>query len=82
MIKLSNLELRSLEEISDSLSNIAQSYSEHQDSVQDFIRNQITVTTDEPETLKQAKSHFEVMLSNLEDASREFNLLKSHLTQE
>ena len=45
-----------------------------------FICNQFEVTTDEPETLKQAKAHFEVILSNLEDVSREFNLLNAHLT--
>jgi len=79
--KLSDLELRSINDISDSLSNIAQSYNESQDSVQDFMHNQFEISTDEPETLKQVKNHFEVMLSNLEDVSREFSLLKAHLTQ-
>jgi len=80
MSKLSDLELRSLNDISDSLSNIAQSYNDSQDSVQDFMHNQFEIKTDEPETLKQAKTHFEVMLSNLEDVSREFSLLNAHLT--
>lgn len=81
MSKLSGLELRSLNDISNSLSNIAQSYNDNQDSIRDFVHNQINITTDEPEVLKQAKAHFEIMLSNLEDVQSEFKLLTEHFTQ-
>lgn len=78
MSKLSSLELRSIKDISVSLSNIAKSYNDNQDSVQDFICDQFEIKTDEPEVLKQVKAHFETMIGNIEDVQAEFKLLSEH----
>lgn len=78
MSKLSSLELRSMKDISTSLAIIVKSYSENEDSVQDFICDQFRVETDEPETLKQVKDHYEVMIGHIEDVTREFTLLSEH----
>ena len=78
---MTDLELRSINDIATSLSNISKSYNERIDSVQDFICDQFNIETDEPEVLKQVRGHFEVMVSNLEDVTSEFKLLKDHLMQ-
>ena len=81
MSKLSDLEIRSIKDIQLSLMNISKSYNDNQDSVQDFICGQFKIKTDEPETLKQVKAHFETMIGNIEDVQAEFKLLSEHLTQ-
>ncbi|GEM_PF-7067186 len=81
-MKLSTLELHTLNKVEKKLNNLVTTYIDNKDSVQDFLYEQFVITTDEPETLKIVRECISDLLMNLEKAHNEFTMLTEHLKEE
>ena len=78
MSKISRLEKSKLAELYKILAPIKNSHTDNSDSIDDFIFNQFTVTTDEKETLESARRHFEIEKEAMLEAFDIVNLLVEH----
>ena len=78
MSKITDLEKQKLAELYKILAPVKNSYTDNQDSIQDFIHKQFEITTDEPETLEAARKHFEIEQEAIEKAFDIVNMLVMH----
>jgi len=75
---ISKLEKQKLAELYKILVPVKNSHTDNSDSIDDFIFNQFSVTTEEKATLETARKHFEIEKEAMLEAFDIVNLLVDH----